>query len=148
LIATATTKDNLFQGSYKYPGLGNPIGSDLISTAGSGQQSFFLGNGSDTIYGSTAATLNLYNIFGDSTTGGANFVIHNFVSTNSVIFLQNDAQTGVGNASISSIISDPIYGGSSTMITLSDQTQIHLIGVASTSVKTATLPQSGIIAIS
>jgi hypothetical protein len=33
------------------------------------------------------------------------------------------------------------------MITLSDQTQIHLIGVASTSVKTGTL-SNGIIAIS
>jgi hypothetical protein len=146
LVATASTENNFFQGSYKYPGLGNPVGNDLISTAGAGQQSFALANGNDTIYGSTAATQNLYNIYGDSTTGGANLVIHNFLSSNSVILLNNDADTGPGNATISSISSDPIYGSGSTLIVLSDLTQIHLIGVSSTSVTQAKLG-NGIIEI-
>ncbi len=35
-------------------------------------------------------------------------------------------------------MADPVYGGDSTMIVLSDHTQIHLIGVSVSSIQTGT----------
>lgn len=131
LEATSLSGSNQFAVGLPYPGLPNPVGNDLISTAGSGQQNFHLGNGTATIYGSTAATANVFNIYGDSTTGGGDFIIHNFV--NATMFLTNATDNGPGDATIKSIGADPIYGNS-TEIILSDNTQIHLIGVSSSSV--------------
>ena len=132
LEGTSLSGSNEFVAGLNYPGLGQPVPNDVISTTGSGQQNFQLGNGTDTIFGSTVATANVFNIYGDATTGSANFIINNFV--NGTIFLNNDADNGAGNASITSILTDPIIAGNNTLITLSDSTQIHLIGVSASSV--------------
>jgi hypothetical protein len=142
LIAGASTGNNLFEVGYNYPGLSTPPdGNGTISSAGSGAQNYFLGKVTgETIFGSTAATSNAYNIISDSSvgaTGGSNFVIENFTS-HSYLFFDNAKLTGPGDATISQIDADPIYGGNSTMIVLSDHTQIHLIGVNANSIESGT----------
>jgi hypothetical protein len=142
LTAASTTGNNLFLVGYNYPGLTtSPDGNGTISSSGSGAQTYFLGKVTgETVIGSAAATSNVYNIISDSTvgaTGGSNFVIENF-SANSVIFLDNAEANGPGSATISNIEADPIYGSNSTMLVLSDNTQIHLIGVSASSITTGT----------
>lgn len=145
LTATSLSGSNLFEIGNDYPGTDVPNSNGIASTAGTGTQTFFLGNSdSETIYGSTAKTAtNIYNVIGDSTAGGGNFVINNFVGSSStsagnIIYLENGSDNGSSDASIKSIISDPVYSNS-TEIVLSDHTQIHLIGVSASSLTVATV---------
>lgn len=140
LTASSTTGNNLFEVGYNYPGLATPPdGNGTISSAGSGAQNYFLGKVTgETIIGSLAATANNYNIISNSAVGadgGSNFVIENFTK-NSFLLFDNASINGPGSATISKIEADPIYGSNSTMIVLSDSTQIHLIGVSESSITT------------
>jgi hypothetical protein len=130
MVATSTTGANLFQVGLQYPGLGLTAGTGVISTSGSGQQTFFLGNSpGETIYGSThtGANYNLYNFISDSVAGagGGTFDIYNFNASNSVIDLVNSADNGPGDAHVLSMGADANFAGQYD-ITLSDHTTIRL----------------------
>jgi hypothetical protein len=138
LVASANTVDNMFQVGLQYAGLATgPAANGVISTAGSGVQTFFLGNSDgETIYGSQNAQVNSYNIISDDTAGGGIYNIYNFGS-NSFIQLINGTDTGAGDASISAIQADPTYS-SSTDIFLSDGTLVRLHGVSVNDLATTT----------
>jgi hypothetical protein len=148
MVATSATGANLFALGLNYPGLGSPTVSGTVVTSGSGEQNFDLGNSNgETITGSTAATHNIFNVVGDSTTGGSNFTIVNFGAETSsgaysIIYLMNDSMNGAGNASITGIQTDQ-FNANNTDIGLSDGTKITLVGVAATSLHTAVDSSTG-----
>lgn len=136
LLASSSTTDNIFGAGLQYPGLGNPAASGLISTDGSGNQTFFLGNvpGGETIHGSSASTAtNTYFIVSGtvqgSVVGGGLYSIYNFTGANSNIFLSNGAG-GAGSASITAAGVDQ-FNSSQYDIELSDGTTIELKGLTS-----------------
>jgi hypothetical protein len=145
LIATSTSGANLFEVGYNYPGLSTPpLADGTISSQGSGMQYYFLGDTArETVYGSTAlanGNFNIYNIVSDSSesVGGGNDYIVNFKS-NGFLNLVNYADNAHGTASIVSMGADSVGNPNDphgTLITLSDGTNIHLIGVAASSLHT------------
>jgi len=136
LVASSTTGSNLFQVGLNYPGVGQPAGNGVVSTEGSGVQSFFLGNSDgETIYGSQNATFNLFNIVSNETAGGGIYNIYNF--HNGFISLIDGADTAGGTASVSAITADPVSSGT-TDIYLSDGTTIKLHGVSASSLTSVT----------
>lgn len=146
LVASSTTGANQFYAGLNYPGLGQPQANGVISTAGSGAQSFSLGNvpGGESIFGSTSADTamsNNYIVVSDATAGGGLLSIYNFVDNRSTIFLSNGAG-GPGSATISSQYVD--QGTPSQYdINLSDGTHIFLKGLTSTemsNITTGTIP--------
>jgi len=152
LIATSTTGSNLFQLGLAYPGVGAPASDGVVSTQGSGDQSFFLGKSDGaTLYGSTVSgAYNFYNFVSgpiaagsDVTAGGGTFSIFNF-APNSFIFLENYNQTGPGTASVSAsdIVQDP-FNTNIAEIGLSDGTTIKLYGVQASSLGIGTETPSG-----
>jgi hypothetical protein len=144
LVAGSTTGANLFQIGLNYPGVGQPAGNGVVSTSGSGLQTFFLGNSDgETIYGSQNASFNLFNVVSNATAGGGIFNIYNF--HNGFINLIDAADTGPGSATISAIAADPV-SSSTTDIYLSDGTTIKLHGVSASSLATVT-GASGITSI-
>jgi hypothetical protein len=147
LIGSSTSGDNIFQIGLNYVGIGQVTASGVVSTSGSGLQSFIIGNtNGETITGSTATgSYNLYDIVGSDsgslTTGGSTLTITNFGS-NSVIFL-TDAT--LGNTSDTSIytIASAIGPKAGTDIVLNDGTTILLKGVSASDVYSTTLQGSG-----
>jgi hypothetical protein len=127
LTASSDTRNNIF--------LVDGSSQDMVSSAGFGEQDFLLGDsvgGNCTITGATAAgSINIFDIIGDATSGGANYILKNFVSSNSSIYLTNNDANGAGDATVSSIEVDPTFGIGNTLVVLSDQTEIHLLGVSS-----------------
>lgn len=129
MVATSTTGSNIFAAGLNYPGLGQPQATGVISTAGSGSQSFLLGNvpSGETIYGSTAANAtNNYFMISNETAGGGTYSIYNFVNSQSTILFEN-GEGGAG-ASITGIAADSLNNGQ-VDIGLSDGTTIHLKGL-------------------
>ncbi len=139
LVASSTTGDNIFGAGLQYPGLGNPAATGLISTDGSGSQTFFLGNvpGGETIYGSTASTANntyfiVSGTVNGAVVGGGLYSIYNFTGANSNIFLSNGAG-GAGSASVTGAGVDQ-FSSSQYDIHLSDGTTIELKGLTSSQI--------------
>lgn len=135
MIASSTTGSNVFGAGLNYPGLGNPQASGVISTDGSGNQSFLMGNvpGGESVYGSTVASAtNTYFVVSDATAGGGLYSIYNFINSSSTIFLSNGAG-GPGSASITGMIADPLHSGQYD-IALSDGTTIQLKGLSSSEI--------------
>jgi hypothetical protein len=139
LLAASSTVDNLFGAGLIYPGLGNPAVSGVISTAGSGNQTFFLGNvpGGETVYGSTASTANngyfiVSGTIQGSVVGGGLYSIYNFTGANSTILLSN----GFGGAGSASVTSSYVDQGHSDQydINLSDGTVIELKGLSTSQI--------------
>jgi hypothetical protein len=125
-----------------------PDGTDMVSTSGSGLQAMFLANqigaGPSTITGSEAAgALNVYDVVGDSTVGGAAYVITNFGSPQSVIYLVNGSADGPALASVLSIT----QAGANALVTLTDNTRITLLGIEAATIYTVTCA-NGVEAIS
>lgn len=150
LVASSTTGANVFGAGLQYPGLGNPAATGLISTDGSGAQTFFLGNvpGGETIYGSTASTAsNTYFIVSGtvqgSVVGGGLYSIYNFTSSNSNIFLSNGSG-GAGSASITGASVDQ-FDSTQYDIHLSDGTTIELKGLTSSEISAIHTYQAGSI---
>ena len=138
LGASPSTSSNLF-----YLG---PNASGLVSSAGSGTQSFYLESAdqSSTITGSTAAgALNFYDIVGDTASGHSDYTITDFGASNSYIMLSNRWADGASSAAISQI--GPMAGGGIS-ITLTDQTQISLPGFNPAALHFATV-RNGVLAI-
>ena len=143
MIAASTTGANLFAVGLQYPGLGEPQSNGVVSTSGSGNQTFVIGNSAGaTLYGSTATgATNNYFVVSDSTVTGGNFSIYNFFPSYSQLILSNATGIAPGSASINAIYQDPadtIAGtaGYNTVISLSDNTTIKLYGVSVGSVST------------
>ena len=139
LVASSSTTDNIFGAGLQYPGLGNPAATGVISTDGSGNQTFFLGNvpGGETVFGSTATTAsNTYFVVSGTvngaTVGGGLYSIYNFTGANSSIFLSNGAG-GAGSASITGAGVDQFHS-SQYDISLSDGTTIELKGLTSSQI--------------
>ena len=130
MVATSTTGSNIFGAGLNYPGGTEPDASGVISTQGSGTQSFLMGNvpGGESVFGSTASTAtNNYFIVSDETAGGGLYSIYNFVNANSTIYLSNGSG-GAGSASITGMASDQLHSGQYD-IALSDGTTILLKGL-------------------
>jgi hypothetical protein len=131
MIATSSTGANQFFAGLNYPGLGQPAATGVISSAGSGAQSYSLGNvpGGESIFGSTAAgSSNDYFVVSDATAGGGLLSIYNFVDASSKIWLSNGVG-GAGNASITAM--GFVSVTNSYDIALSDGTTILLKGLSS-----------------
>lgn len=144
MVATSTTGANVFGAGLNYPGGGNPQAAGVISTAGSGDQNFLMGNvsGGETIYGSTAATAtNSYQIVSDATAGGGLYNIYNFVNSASKIYLTD----GAGHAGAAHVTSQGVDGTDPTQydITLSDNTHIFLKGLTSQEVANISVDNNG-----
>jgi len=129
LLGATGSANNLIAVGLPYPGIGALTASGLVSTDGSGVQSFFIGNtNGETLTGSTVTgAINVYDIVGTSTTGGGNMLITNF-HTGDWINLTDAAATALGSASIYNITADNSPSGG-TDIYLTDNTRIHLLGV-------------------
>lgn len=119
LSATSVTGNNLF---------GAGSGSDVISTAGSGSQYFFASSGSATMSGSTVHGANNVYFFGGTNSGG-NDVITNFgKGTNELVALN-----GVQISNVNSIAASTFAPQGGALVSLSDGTQVQLLGVNATS---------------
>ncbi len=140
LLASASTGSNGFQINLQYVGIGTITGNDLVSTAGSGQQAFAIGAGLTTITGSNAAgASNVYDVIRDATVGSANITLTDFDASRDSLFISGN---NISNNSVSvKSIGDDGFGGS--VVTLSDHTQIDLVGVTSASSNTITLSGGG-----
>lgn len=140
LLASSASGSNTFQvGLSPDSAHGAIVSNGVVSTEGSGIQTFMLGSSdSTTLTGSSAAgALNLYDFVRDSATeanGPANFTITNF-SANSAIFI-TDSTPGAGAVSITAIGNQ--LGGGGAEILLSDKTTINLTGVSAKSIVAST----------
>jgi hypothetical protein len=87
-----------------------PNSNGVISTAGAGLQGFFLNStgGTTTITGSQSqGAFNLYEFLGDATAGGGAYVLTDFSSANSAIFLLNGTASGPSDATVSTSPAPP-----------------------------------------
>jgi len=159
MIAASTTGSNSFGAGLNYPGLGNPQATGVISTEGSGAQTFFFGNvtGGETVYGSTAAdATNVYFLYSGSisangvytgTVGGGNFSIYNFINNSSAIFFSNEDGT---SATITHLDIDQ-HDPSQLDLILSDGTNVEFKGLTHSqilAVHTITDSAGGIVGLS
>jgi hypothetical protein len=131
LVASSSSGLNLFYGGAS--------GTTSMVSSGHGQQNFFIGNGdTETITGSKASdAINIYHFEAPSVTGSGNDFITNFSYGHDKILID---ETGAyaGQVTIASIQS--VGGGSpGSLISLSDNTTIKLVGVTFTSQQIATL---------
>ncbi len=141
LIATSTSGSNVFQIGLNYPGLGQPQSDGIVSTEGSGVQTYFLGNSvGESIFGSNNASLNVFNVVSDSTAGGGTFNIYNF--HNGFINLMDGADTAAGSATVVGIAQDQFNSGVAD-IALSDGTTIKIHGVSASSLTVGTATTQG-----
>lgn len=152
LIGSSTSTNNVFQIGLNYVGIGQVTASGIVSTNGSGFQSFIIGNtNGETITGSTVTgSYNLYDVVGSNsdastlTTGGSTLTITNF-GANSAIYLTDASLTGTSDTSIYTIAS-AVGVNAGTDIYLNDGTTIFLKGVSTSDIYTTTLQGStGII---
>jgi hypothetical protein len=137
LVATSATGSNSFGAGLNYPGLGNPQATGVISTEGSGAQTFFFGNvpSGETVYGSTTAgATNNYFLYSGSisangvftgTVGGGNYSIYNFINSNSSIFFANEDGT---SATVTHLDIDQ-HDSSQLDLILSDGTSVEFKGL-------------------
>jgi len=140
LLGGTGSANNLFAVGLPYPGIGALTASGLVSSNGSGYQSFYIGNtNGETLTGSTVTgSLNSYVVQSDTTggntVGGGNLVITNF-HAGDYLYLEDAAGTALGSASIYSISADKgPHGG--TDIYLTDNTRIQLLGVSAAQIST------------
>lgn len=137
LLASATSAQNNFQLGLAYTGhTGAIISNAVVSTAGSGQQAFILGSSSSsTLTGSNstvAGTQNLYIFVSNAATaanGQSNYLITDFNSVNSSIYLNDSLFGSTNTLSIFSEANSTAPGFSGAVITLSDGSTIKLAGV-------------------
>jgi hypothetical protein len=147
LVGSSTSGSNAFNVGMPFVGIGDVTANGIVSTEGSGTQFFTIGaTAGETLTGSNAAgAFNIYDIVGDSTTGGSTLTIANFNPANSIIFLTDSTTQGQSDSSISVIGS--AIGSSDAQILLTDGTTITLKGVAESSLHATALP-SGVVGIS
>ena len=146
LIGSSTSGSNAFNVGMPFVGIGDVTANGVVSTDGSGTQFFTIGaTAGETLTGSSAAgAFNIYDIVGDSTTGGSTLTITNFNPANSIIFLTDSTTQGPSDSSVS-VIGSSISGDSQVLLT--DGTTITLKGVSESSLHATALP-SGIVGIS
>lgn len=120
LLASSVTGTNLFAVG---------VGTDVISTAGSGTQYFFGSSGTASITGSTTTGANNIYFFGSTTAQSGNDIISNFGKNSELI-----ATNGINIESISSITTN---GSPGALVTLSDGTHITLTSVSAASIQGA-----------
>ena len=141
LLASATSAQNNFQLGLSYTGhTGAVIANAVVSTAGSGQQAFILGSSSSsTLTGSNstvAGTQNLYIFVSNAATaanGQSSYLITDFNSVNSSIYLNDSIFGSTNTLSIFSEANQNAPGFSGSVITLSDGSTIKLAGVTASS---------------
>ncbi len=158
LVATSSTGSNSFGAGLNYPGLGNPQATGVISTDGSGAQTFFFGNvaSGETVYGSTTAgATNNYFLYSGSisangvytgTVGGGNYSIYNFINNSSSIYFANEDGT---SATLTHLAVDQ-FDPTQLDLTLSDGTSVEFKGLTSSqeqAVHTITDSAGGIIGL-
>jgi hypothetical protein len=134
--ATVTSPNYLFAGSGNETLLASSVtgtnvlaagsGSDAMSASGSGTQYFFGSNGTATMTGSTMSGSNNIYFFGTASNSGGNDVITNF-GKNSQLIALNGTQ-------IESITSSTLNGAPASLVSLSDGTNVTLIGVNAASI--------------
>ncbi len=131
LIAGPGTTDNLLAGG---------LGTDIISTDGSGKQSFFVGNqGSETLTGSSVSgAFNGYYFSQSSTSGGGTDVLTDFRYGTDHVYINPFDSTGSA-VSVQGISATTINGAASSDVTLSDNTIIKLVGVTFSSAQQASI---------
>ncbi|MGC9270370.1 beta strand repeat-containing protein [Acidiphilium sp.] len=119
LIATSLTGSNFFT---------TGAGIDSVVSDGTGVQDFFAGGGSATLTGSTMTGASNTFFFGGATsTAGGLDVITNFNMSKDVLF-------GIGGVNIQTVVSSSFQGSPGALLTLTDGTQVAMIGVSSTSI--------------
>lgn len=141
LLASATSAQNNFQLGLAYTGhTGAVIANAVVSTAGSGQQAFILGSSSSsTLTGSNstvAGTQNLYIFVSNAATaanGQSSYLITDFNSVNSSIYLNDSIFGSTNTLSIFSETNQNAPGFNGSVITLSDGSTIKLAGVTASS---------------
>ena len=110
-------------------------GADLVGT-GTGTSTVQLGSGRSAVFAFGTSTITAGTGGADLVLGGAvtfsvaqgaarNFVLYNFVPGTSHINL-----SGYGTNAAASAVASQVNGGGQTVLTLSDSTQLQLIGVA------------------
>lgn len=129
LVASSTTGSNTFELGLSSSGGNAPSAHAVVSTGGSGVQTFMLGSSSSsTLTGSNAAgATNLYDFMRNSATeanGPAHYTITDFNAANSAIFI-TDSTTTAGSVHLDSITKS----GGGAQILLSDGSTITLKGV-------------------
>ncbi len=117
LLASSVTGTNLLQAG---------SGTDVMSASGSGTQYFFGSTGSATMTGSSMAGANNVFFFGTSSNSGGNDVITNFGKNSELIALNG--------TNIESVTSTTLNGTPGALVTLSDGTNVTLLGVNAASI--------------
>jgi Ca2+-binding RTX toxin-like protein len=120
LLASSVTGTNLLQAG---------SGTDIMSASGSGTQYFFGSTGSATMTGSTMSGANNVYFFGTASNSGGHDVITNFGKNSELIALNG--------TKIESITSSQLNGAPAALVTLTDGTNISLIGVQAASISGA-----------
>ncbi|GLR65577.1 hypothetical protein GCM10010909_02550 [Acidocella aquatica] len=144
LIGSATSSNNTFQLGLAYTGsTGAVVANAVVSTAGSGQQAFILGSSSSsTLTGSNSSvsgTNNLYIFVSNAATtvnGTSNYLITDFSSANSSIYLNDTIYGSTNTLGIFSMADSTAPGFSGAVITLTDGSTIKLSGVTAASLTT------------
>jgi hypothetical protein len=125
LLGGSSSNSNIF--SLSMPG------SDVVSSDGSGSQKFIVNQTSGlsgTLTGSQAfGATNQFDFFSTNAAVGDTFVINNFESKNSGIYLYDTAGGGLGAPSVTGIASINAGSQLSSVINLTNNTKITLIGV-------------------
>jgi hypothetical protein len=148
LLASATSANNTFQLGLSYTGTtGAIISNDVVSSSGSGQQSFIMGSSSSsTLTGSSATGANNLYVFVSNAATAANptstYLITDFSSVNSAIYLNDTLFGSTNTLGIFSEANVTAPGFSGAVITLSDGSTIKLAGVSASSL-TSTAGSSG-----
>jgi hypothetical protein len=143
LIGSAASANNTFQLGLAYTGSpGAVVANAVVSTAGSGQQAFILGSSSSsTLTGSSATGANNLYIFvsnaATTVNGASNYLITDFSSANSSIYLNDTVFGSTNTLSIFSETNQTLPGFTGTVITLSDGSTIKLAGVNASSLTVA-----------
>ncbi len=117
LLASSVTGTNLLQAG---------SGADVMSASGSATQYFFGSNGSATMTGSSMAGANNVFFFGASGNSSGNDVITNFGKNSELIALNG--------TNIESVTSTTLNGTPGALVTLSDGTNVTLLGVNAASI--------------
>lgn len=139
LVGSSSSGANTFQLGLAYTGnTGAIIANAVVSSAGSGQQAFILGSSSSsTLTGSTVSgASNLYIFVSNAATaanGQSNYLITDFSSVNSSIYLNDTVFGSTKNLTIFSEGNSSVPGFSGAIITLSDGSTIKLAGVNASS---------------
>jgi hypothetical protein len=142
LEGTSLTNSNIFSMSDASDG--------LVSSSGAGMQTFeidYATGTTSTLVGSAASgASNLFNFIGIGSDSGGTYYIRNFLGPTAELEFSGASGIGPGNTHITGMATSVVGGMTSTVISMSNNSQITIMGAAASSLQTVTLA-NGIVTV-